>query len=335
MKTGWRSGTAASVAPEIGVLTADRRHHINQRACCRGTSTLSPKGVEQPATNKCRSCVQNISRGFPEAITEHKQLHQAGKKKFKVVRTKITSKLTQLPNMGYTLYVGNKRYSSWSMRPWVLLKALSIPFDESLQHFKPGWRQPEFIAFSPSAKVPCLHDSGSPTGSADESIRIWDSLAICEYVAESHPSAWPSDRAARAFARSAAAEMHSGFEAIRDECSMNVGLRIQLDDPMSEALAKDIARIEELWKEGLARFGGPWIAGATFSVADAFFAPVATRVQTYGITMGEEAMNYVQLLLQHPAVDEWVKGGIEEEFREPDHEVDSLRGRKVLEDLCK
>jgi glutathione S-transferase len=231
--------------------------------------------------------------------------------------------------MGYTLYIANKRYSSWSMRPWVLLKAHSVPFEESLHLFGSGWRHPHFTSFSPTGKVPCLLDT-----SAGGDITIWDSLAICEYVAESHPAVWPTDRAARAFARCAAAEMHSGFEAIREECGFNVGLRVQLPDPLSEALQRDVARLESLWKEGLARFGGPWIAGETFSVADAFFAPVAARVQTFGIVMGDEAMGYVKRLLEHPAVDEWVQGGLKEEIREAVHEADTVRGRKILQDLC-
>lgn len=229
--------------------------------------------------------------------------------------------------MVYTLYIGNKRYSSWSMRPWVLLKTHSIPFEEALQIFKPGWRQPHFISFSPSAKVPCLHDSSG-------NLTVWDSLAICEYVAESHPSVWPTDRAARAFARCAAAEMHSGFNALRDECGMNVGLRIELAKPMSEALRRDVDRLDALWKDGLGKFGGPWIAGETFSVADAFFAPVAARVQTYDIEMGDEVMGYVKRLLELPAVEEWIQGGLSEDSREPDHENDSIRERKVQQDLC-
>jgi glutathione S-transferase len=209
------------------------------------------------------------------------------------------------------------------MRPWVLLKALSIPFEESLHVFEPGSRQPAFISFSPSAKVPCLHDGD---------IVVWDSLAIVEYLAESHPDVWPADRAARAFARSAAAEMHSGFSALRDECSMNCGLRIELGPP-SEALQQDLSRLETLFAEGLKRFGGPWIGGGNFSAADAFFAPVACRVQTYGIEMSSEAAAYVRRLLDHQAVDAWISAGVREKFREPYHEDDCIRDRKVLQDL--
>jgi len=232
----------------------------------------------------------------------------------------------------YALYIGNKRYSSWSMRPWVLLKALDIPFDEKLHFFKPGQAQPEFKAFSPSAKVPCLHDNDS-----GNDVVVWDSLAIAEYLAEQHPAVWPSDRAARAFARCAAAEMHSSFAAIRDECSMNVALRIELPRPLSEGLRRDIARLGALFAEGVERFGGPFLAGSSFTAADAFFAPVASRCETYGIRFEDnpKAQGYVDALLAHPAVQAWIQQGIRETEREPYHEEDCVRGRKVLEDLAK
>ncbi|CAF3625709.1 unnamed protein product [Fusarium graminearum] len=232
----------------------------------------------------------------------------------------ITAKMT------YTLYIGNKRYSSWSMRPWVILQSFAIPFEEKLNLFKPGLRQPDFLEFSPSGKVPCLHDS-------ENSIVVWDSLAICEYMAEKHPEMWPSDVAARAFARSAAAEMHSGFPAIRDECSMNVGLCIELGEP-SEALQRDIDRFNALFKEGLERFGGPWLAGK-FSIADAMYAPVASRLKTYGIVLDGAAKEYADRLFLQPAVQDWIKEGLKETSREPFHEEDCLRGRRVLKDLTK
>ncbi|KAF5000446.1 hypothetical protein FGRMN_1777 [Fusarium graminum] len=229
--------------------------------------------------------------------------------------------------MTYTLFIGNKRYSSWSMRPWVLLRALDIHFEEKLHLFKPGLRQPDFFAFSPSGKVPCLHDD-------ETSIVVWDSLAICEYVAEKYPAAWPTDAAARAFARCAAAEMHSGFNGIRDECSMNVGLRIELGTP-SQELQRDIDRFNTLFKEGLKKFGGPWLAGDKFTIVDAMYAPVACRVKTYGIELDGAAKDYVNRLFDHPVVQDWVQGGIKETSREPFHEEDCLRGRKLLQDLTK
>lgn len=231
--------------------------------------------------------------------------------------------------MTYTLHVANKRYSSWSMRPWLILKALNIPFEEKLNLFKPGYRQPDFLAFSPTGKVPCLHD-------ASTALVIWDSLAIVEYLAEKHEGVWPRDQAARAFARCAASEMHSGFNAIRDECSMNVGLRIDMGAGRSEGLQRDIARFNVLFKEGLDKFGGPWLAGKEFTAVDAFFAPVASRCKTYGIELEGPAAEYVGRLFEHPAVQAWVQGGIQEVAREPNHEEDCIRrGRTILEDLCK
>ncbi|CAH0017964.1 unnamed protein product [Clonostachys rhizophaga] len=229
--------------------------------------------------------------------------------------------------MTYKLHIANKRYSSWSMRPWLVFKVLDIPFEEALFMFKPGYRQPDFLAFSPSGKVPCLHDS------AHDKFYVWDSLAIVEYIAEKHAGVWPSDPTARAFARCAASEMHSSFEALREECGMNVGLRIELPEH-SDGLKRDLARLETLFTEGLTRFGGPWLAGAEFTAADAFYAPVACRFKTYGITFPGPAGEYVERLFEHPSVQEWVQAGIFEKDREPTHEQDAARpGRRILADL--
>lgn len=223
--------------------------------------------------------------------------------------------------MTYSLYIGNKRYSSWSMRPWVLLKALDVPFEEKLNLFKPGLRQPQFMSFSPTGKVPCLHDDAA-------SIVVWDSLAICEYIAESHPGAWPTDARARAFARSAAADMHSGFSAIRSECGMNVGLRITLPT-QSKELKAEISRLNELFNEGLDRFGGPWFAGKEFTIADAMFAPISSRCRTYGIELEGAGKDYMDRLFGHPAVQEWVQAGIKESSREPFHEEECRAGGRT------
>lgn len=224
--------------------------------------------------------------------------------------------------MSYRLFIANKNYSSWSMRPWVALKALDIPFEEVLTPFDGAGPQTAFTSFSPTAKVPCLHEN--------ESV-VWDSLAIIEYVAEVHPDLWPRSRAARAWARCATAEMHSGFPALRDECSMNCALRIELGTP-SEELQQDLDRLETLWCEGLQRFGGPWLAGERFTAVDAFFAPVAVRVQGYDLPLGETALAYAQRLLEHPSVAEWVSQGIAESWVDEPHEQDCRRGRRVLED---
>ncbi|ART62629.1 glutathione S-transferase family protein [Kushneria marisflavi] len=224
--------------------------------------------------------------------------------------------------MRYRLHIANKNYSSWSMRPWVLMHALDIPFEEVLTPFEHGARQPSFDAFSPTGKVPCLIDG---------SLTVWDSLAICEYLAEAYPEVWPHEPVARAFARCAAAEMHSGFSALRDECSMNCRLVIALTAP-SEALTRDLKRLEALWCSGLDRFGGPWLAGDRFTAVDAFFAPVAVRVRNYQLTLGAQAMAYVDRLMSHPSVTEWVTTGIQEPWREGSHEQDCIRDRQVIKE---
>ncbi|WP_342595321.1 glutathione S-transferase family protein [Salinicola lusitanus] len=227
--------------------------------------------------------------------------------------------------MVYRLFIANKNYSSWSMRPWVLLRALDLPFEEVMTPFEGDGQQSAFAAFSPTAKVPCLHD---------EAVVVWESLAIVEYLAEAHPSVWPAASAARAWARCASAEMHAGFAALRDECSMNCSLSIDLGAP-SAALGKDLARLDALWQEGLDTFGGPWLAGDAFTAVDAMFAPVAVRIRGYGIELGTAAMAYTERLLAHPAVTEWIEQGIAEPWIDGPHEADCIRGRRVRADRRK
>lgn len=224
--------------------------------------------------------------------------------------------------MTYRLFIANKNYSSWSMRPWVLLRALEIPFEEVMTPFEGDGQQSAFATFSPTAKVPCLHDGDSV---------VWESLAIIDYIAEDHPQSWPQAREARTWARCASAEMHAGFPALRNECSMNCALRIDLGEP-GAALARDIARLEALWQEGITRFGGPWLAGEQFTAVDAMFAPVAVRVRGYGITLGSPSRDYVERLLAHPAVASWIEQGIAEPWVDGPHEADCIRGRQVIED---
>jgi len=212
----------------------------------------------------------------------------------------------------YDLFIGNKNYSSWSLRPWVLLRELGIPFRERLVPF--GGGDPEtFRAFSPTGKVPCLVD-GSTT--------VWDSLAITEYVGERHAGVWPSEAAARAFARSAAAEMHSGYFALRDVCTMNCGIRVKLR-AVTPALQRDLARLEELWADGLGRFGGPFLTGARFTAVDAFFAPVAFRIQTYEPPVNPAARRYAAQLLALPAMQEWYTAALRETWRDEPHEAEA------------
>ena len=223
----------------------------------------------------------------------------------------------------YTLHIGNKNYSSWSLRPWVAMKAVGIPFEEK-QHYFPADRPsyPEFKLFSPSGYVPVLNDGD---------FTVWDSLAILGHLAERHHEVWPADPRARSWARSAAAEMHSGFGALRNQCGMNVGLRVKRP-AIDGALQANLGRLDELWANGLTRFGGPWLAGDRFTAADAFFCPVAFRVQTYDLPLSAPSMEYVANLLALPAMREWYEAGIAEIQREPNHEAETTLAHEVIAD---
>jgi len=223
----------------------------------------------------------------------------------------------------YTLHIANKNYSSWSLRPWLVLAALEIPFNEIIHPFPENDAWDLYRAFSPNGKVPCLQDGNTV---------VWDSLAIVEYLAEHHVQVWPSNKLARAWARSAAAEMHSGFQALRNNCGMNCGVRIQLHS-ISPALKKDIDRIDELWSEGLQKFGGPFLAGEKFSAVDAFFAPVVFRAQTYQLPLSEAAQTYAENLLTLPPIQEWYEAALLETWREPNHEKETLDAGKLIADF--
>jgi glutathione S-transferase len=222
-----------------------------------------------------------------------------------------------------TLYIANKNYSSWSLRPWILMRVLGIGFEEQRVQFETGSSWKTFRTFSPSGKVPCLVDGGTV---------VWDSLAITEYLAERHPGVWPAHSKARAFARSAAAEMHSGFTALREQCTMNCGIRVKLHR-VDDALARDLARIAELWNEGLERFGGPFLAGSEFTAADAFYAPVAFRIQTYSPPLDATAQAYARRLLALPAMREWYESALAETWRDTAHEEEVPRWGEIVEDL--
>ena len=195
----------------------------------------------------------------------------------------------------YTLYIGNKNYSSWSLRAWVLLKAAGVAFNEQKILLSRPDSSTRIRAVSPNGRVPCLHDGDTV---------VWDTLAIAEYLAERHPGLWPTDTVARAWARSVAAEMHSGFADLRNEFSMDLRLR-QTRRPGAGATA-DIARIEALWREGRSRFGsgGEFLCGQ-FGIVDAFWCPVAFRFRSYGVTLSGPALAYHQRLLALPAMVEW------------------------------
>jgi len=223
----------------------------------------------------------------------------------------------------YELYIANKNYSSWSLRPWALMRELGIPFREHLLRFGDDSEWTSFRKISPTGKVPCLID-GDTT--------VWDSLAIAEYLAERHAGVWPSSPTARAWARCAAAEMHSGFGELRNRCSMTCGLRVRLHE-MPASLEAELNRLGALWNEGLRRFGGPYLAGAAFTAVDAFYAPVAFRVQTYSLGLDTAAMAYVDRLLGTRALSEWYADGIKEKFRDAAHEDEVPRMGTVLTDL--
>jgi glutathione S-transferase len=223
----------------------------------------------------------------------------------------------------YTLIIANKNYSSWSLRPWLLMKTLQLPFEERLLPFHDAAAWDEFARITPARKVPCL---------LDESRVIWDSLSIVEYLAERHPEVWPTDDTARAWARSAAAEMHSSFTALRTHCTMNCGVRVRLH-AMPAALEKDIQRFSALWAEGLDRFGGPFLAGPAFTAVDAFFAPVAFRIQTYGLKVDPEADAYAARLRALPFMLDWYAAGLEEPWRDASHDEEMMQAGVLLEDL--
>jgi glutathione S-transferase len=223
----------------------------------------------------------------------------------------------------YELYIGNKNYSSWSMRPWVLMRALDIRFVEHLKLFHLNQGEGSFARFSPTGRVPLL---------VDGALQVWDSLAIVEYLAERHAGVWPEDAAGRAWARSACAEMHSSFMALRSQCSMSVGVRVRMQH-LDDALLADLHRLTALWSDGLERHSGPFLGGRAFGAVDAFFAPVATRVLTYALPLPRESMAYVERLLAQPAVREWMEAGVAEPFREAGHEREVRASGEIVQDL--
>ncbi len=225
--------------------------------------------------------------------------------------------------MGYTLVTANRNYSSWSLRPWVLMRALGIPFEDRIEPFLAPENYDAFRLFSPTGQVPVLID-GERT--------VWDSLGIALYLAERHDGVWPSDDGARAWAVCAAAEMHGGFAALRNERTMNVGVRVD-PVPGSDALDRNVARITELWAEGLDRFGGAWLAGADFTAVDAFFAPVAFRVRTYGIDVGPQGLAWVERIIAHPAMREWEDAALAETWREAGHEAELAASGSITADF--
>ncbi len=219
------------------------------------------------------------------------------------------------------LYVGNKNYSSWSMRPWVLLKQAAIPFEEVMVRFDSFDAGSQFKAtvssITPTGRVPVLTDSG---------FAIWDTLAIAEYAADKYPekNLWPQDAQARARARSICAEMHAGFNALRSHCPMNIeaflpeiGQLVWRDYPAVQA---DVQRIVAMWSSLLEQYGGPLLFGE-FSIADAYFAPVCMRLKTYALPVPLAITGYVDRVAALPGVKAWIDDGLAEkdflDFEEP------------------
>lgn len=208
--------------------------------------------------------------------------------------------------MTLKLVIGNKNYSSWSMRPWLALRASNIPFEEIFIPLYTGQADKDrLLSFSRSGKVPALIDGN---------LTIWDSLSIIEYLAERFPEAklWPQDRAARAHARSISAEMHSGFLPLRNECGMNLHRPVG-GIALSEDARANIARVEEIWSDCRERYGkqGPFLFGA-FSGADAMYAPVVHRFRTYAVKVGPPVRAYMQTMMALPAFKEWTEAGLAE-----------------------
>jgi glutathione S-transferase len=208
--------------------------------------------------------------------------------------------------MTLKLVIGNKNYSSWSMRPWLTLRANSIAFEEIfIPLYADAADKQRILNFTPSGKVPALIDGD---------VTIWDSLSIIEYVAERFPQAglWPEDRAWRAHARSISAEMHSGFMALRGECGMNLHRPVRAIALSADARA-NVARIQQIWTECRARYGqaGPFLFGS-FGAADAMFAPVVHRFRSYAIAVEPGAQAYMNTMMALPAFQEWTQAGLAE-----------------------
>lgn len=206
-----------------------------------------------------------------------------------------------------TLVIANKVYSSWSLRPWIMLKQAGIDFDETLIPLDHLDTRSRILAHSPAGRVPVL---------IDDDLTVWDSLAILEYIADRWPEAgvWPAEMGARAKARSISAEMHSGFQALRRACPMNLGRKFGEQDRGAD-VAADVARIGAIWRNTRARYGadGPFLFGA-FSGADAMYAPVVTRLETYSIAMDPVSRAYMDAVMGLPAFQAWRDAALQESW---------------------
>lgn len=230
----------------------------------------------------------------------------------------LSQTLEDARNAGLTLVIGNKNYSSWSMRPWVAMVAFNIPFNEVRVLLDQPDTATRIAEYSGAGRVPVLI-AGEMT--------IWDSLAICEYLAEQFPEKhmWPQDVAARAMARSVACEMHSGFAGLRSAMSMSIRSHLPGRGRTPEAQG-DIGRISEIWEECLSRFGHHQFLFGEFSIADAFFAPVVMRFRTYGVALAPALQAYCDRMQAHPAVARWVREALAETENASLHD-DEIQGK--------
>ncbi|MBI2276975.1 MAG: glutathione S-transferase [Dechloromonas sp.] len=204
----------------------------------------------------------------------------------------------------FDLYIGNKNYSSWSLRPWLLMKHFAVPFTEHLVSVAGRDYNPALKPLAGNARVPSLHEDG---------FQVWESIAIAEFLAERYPAMWPADPRARARARSISAEMHAGFAQLRTAMPMNLKFKLKGKPPTPE-VQRDIDRVAEIWEEARMRFAtadGPYLFG-NFSVADAMFAPVVWRFEVYNVALPPVAAAYRDAMLAHPAMREWYAAGIGE-----------------------
>jgi glutathione S-transferase len=211
------------------------------------------------------------------------------------------------------LIIGNKNYSSWSFRPWIAMKVAGIAFEERVISLNDPDFKRAIAPVSQNGKVPALDDDG---------VHVWESLAILEYLAEKFPHAglWPADTRARAHARAVAAEIHGGFVALRSECPMNFWRPVKRRELSADALA-NVARIDAMWSECQARYGGPFLFGA-FGAADAMYAPVVSRLHTYAADVGERARAYMGAVMALPAWREWKEAALKEPWVLPEDEPD-------------
>lgn len=206
-----------------------------------------------------------------------------------------------------TLVIGDRNFSSWSLRPWLAARQADLPFAEVSIRLDRSNTREQIRRYSPSGKVPCLIDDAG-----GERVLIWDSLAICEYLAELAPALWPAERALRAEARSLSAEMHSGFASLRQNLPMDIRAR-KPRQAISPETAADIRRIVDIWESARSRFAarGPFLFGA-FSIADAMYAPVAWRFVSYAVDLPTASQSWVESMLALPAMREWQAGALAE-----------------------